>query len=347
MKKLVLVAVWWVGVTFITLVVVEYCLRVFAPLRMTGGYIGAYQYDSELGYRLKEGYWTVTTDYKQEVQVNRMGSVNAQTDFSQYRFLVFSLGDSYTQGTGLPLDGSYPAQLDLLLNMDNGRYGRRYGVVNLGLAAYGGEQSLIVYQRFKELVGVPRFILYFGCDNDAEDDDLFKAGYKHQYLVEGNPRYGMWQRPLAWLIHDTELGKRANYIRGMRVRGKAARMRGEEKGPVAQAPSVAQRQERHLVWLKNEAFNIGATLIVSWANDPNYSRSYSWMHQWALENGVAFADWYPAVESVLAAMPLLPLANDHSGGHYRIWVNSLITAEFGRHVISAGTRQPGESTPTP
>src|SRR4051812_23858682 len=124
--------------------IVEILLRTFFPV-YTVSPLRAYQYDPELGVTLRPGIHILeTTDFQQELRVNRLGTVNFQEDFSDYHSLVFAVGDSFTQGTGLPSDMSYPAQLDVFLNTDeSGLYRKEYGVVNLGFAAYGGEQNLI------------------------------------------------------------------------------------------------------------------------------------------------------------------------------------------------------------
>ncbi len=323
----------WLLVGGIFLVLAEIALRLVAPLHLTGGYIGNYKYDEELGYRLKSGYFSNVTDYKQEIYVNQLGSVNFVDDFTKYNHLVFALGDSYTQGTGLPLDSAYPAQLDLLLNMPEEKYEQNYLVVNLGLAAYGGEQSRIVYERFKQNVGQPKVILYFGSSNDEDDDAMFRSGYRHRALVDGSPHYGMLQKPLALLTHGTELGKRINYVRGVMARKQVGvTILDDSKLPLK---SVAEKQQQHFEWLYNEAKKNGILLVVGWANSPDFRAdpgAYQWLKAWAENKKVPFADWHSAVESVKESLPALPSSNDHSGGHYRIWVNMIIARAFAKPI---------------
>jgi lysophospholipase L1-like esterase len=325
----------WLLVGGVTVVFVEVGLRLAAPLHVTGGYVGNFQYDEELGFRMKTGYFSNVTDFKQEMFVNELGTINFIDEFSGHKNLIFALGDSYTQGTGLPMDSSYPIQLDLLLNTPDGEYRPDNLVVNLGLAAYGGDQILIVYKRFRDLIGQPDVILYLGCSNDADDDRMFRSGYRHRSLVSGNPRYGMLQKPLAWLTHGTEIGKRVNYLRGV-----AARRRiGVTDAADRQAPStpVAESQRESIEWLRNEAAEKGALLVVGWANGPDFGPdpgSYQWLKQWAQENNVAFADWFPGVASVRKSMPALPAENDHSSGHHRSWVNTFIARAFAKPIQS-------------
>ena len=184
------------GVLILCLVAAETVLSVFFPIHLTA-YIKAYQYDEQMGVRLKENiHYFNTTDYQQEVRTNKLGSVNFQESFQDYPVLVYAIGDSYTQGTGLPSDASYPFQLDLLLNMQNGSYRPRFGVINLGLAAFGSKQSLLSLQIFSEKFGRPDYVLYLAAFNDLRDDVLFDNGYRHKQMVDGNPRYGLLLRPL-------------------------------------------------------------------------------------------------------------------------------------------------------
>ena len=86
----------WTGILVACLGLTEVALRLFFPMYLTGGYIGDYTYDEELGYRIKQGWFVHMTDYRQEAYVNTLGTVNFQRDFKGYQKLVFASGDSYT-----------------------------------------------------------------------------------------------------------------------------------------------------------------------------------------------------------------------------------------------------------
>lgn len=332
----------WLIVGSVTAILVEVLLRLLAPMHVTGGDVSNFQYDEDLGYRLKSGYFSNVTDFKQEVFVNQLGTVNFVDDFSGYGQIIFALGDSYTQGSGLPMDSSYPMQLDLLLNTPSGRYEPDYLVANLGLAGYGGDQIVIVYERFREVIGQPDVILYLGCSNDRDDDQRFRNGYRHRHLVDGSPHWGIFQKPLVWLVHGTEIGKRFNYLRGrLATRGSKEASPAEDQSIAA---PIAESQRASIEKLHRETIATDTLLIVGWANGPDDTAdpgSYEWLKQWADENQVAFADWYPAVESVQRSLPALPATNDHSSGHHRSWVNAIIARAFARH-IRAGTESTEE-----
>lgn len=313
----------------LALVAGEVALRLFAPLHLVG-FPGAYEFDAELGVRAKPGVHALrTTDHQQELRVNRLGTINFQEDFSGYPIRLFALGDSYTQGTGLPADAAYPFQLDLLLNRDAaGHYERRVAVINLGLAANGGEQSLLILRRFSEKLGRPDVVLYLGAENDASDDAMFLRGDRHRHLVDGSPRWGA-ALPLVRWAAETELGKRLRLALKRQSTANTVR-------PGARAShSVAEQQRSVFERMKTQCRDKKTTLVVSWAAAP--SASYDWLKTWAATNDVVFADWLPGVESVRGHIPDLPLNNPHSGGHLRPWVNRFIAEEYARQVATSQT----------
>ena len=313
--------------TLISLLIVEVILRMFFPVYPVST-LRAYQYDPELGVAPKPGIHSLeTTDFQQEIRVNKLGTVNFQETFADYKTLVFAVGDSYTQGTGLPSDMSYPAQLDLLMNSSRNGYTREFGVVNLGLAAYGGEQNLLALRRYSDSIGRPAFILYLGCDNDFQDDQLFNSGYRHGHLVDGNPKWGIFVRPLQWLTNDFQIGLQTKLIIGKVRRGELGSPSTADGGQIPQ--SVAELERSVLDRANDFSKQAGAKLVVSWAGS---AESYAWTREWAAGNNVQFADWQPRVTAVTEAIPQMPIENPHSGGHYRGWVNRIIAEEFGRHI---------------
>ncbi len=314
---------------------VELGLRMFAPIHTVGIQEG-YEYDAEIGYRLKAGahLWWVT-DFQQELRTNRQGTANFQESFHPYPLLVFAVGDSFTAGTGLPPDANYPAQLDLILNRDErGLYRPRYGVVNLGLDGIGGEQALILLRRYISRIGKPAVVTYLGTDNDYEDDALFQRGRRHRHLVDGSPYWGSLLRPLRWL-NNTNIGKRARIAsQQLRRRQNLAAAGVEPYEPDRSARSAAELQQPVLEKIAAACRGLDSRLVVSWTSES--PASYYWLKTWADAKGIGFADWLPAVQSVQSAVPALPLYNPHSGGHFRPWVNRIIAEEFARQVLALG-----------
>jgi hypothetical protein len=334
-----------IALLVVTLVValglVEISLRAFYPIYFTGN-IGAYRYDDKLGVRLKEDiHYFKTTDYQQEVLTNTFGSNNLQDTFTGYKSMIFAVGDSYTQGTGLPIDASYPFQLSMMLNVVDDEYVNNYGVINLGLDGYGTKQAILSLPLLQGIYGKPDYILYFGCSNDYLDDIMFEKGYRHKFLVDGSPYWGKMLKPMQWFTNDTEIGKRIKIAIGdlqrksYKKNDKAKKQQVDSESTVTKEQSkkikrlVAREQEEQLNKLLAVAREMDAQLIVSWAELPKSTpSSYSWLKQWAASNDVAFADWHPRTESILKAIPEIPSTNQHSGGHYRTWVNGVIARSF-------------------
>jgi lysophospholipase L1-like esterase len=313
------------------LLVVEAGLRVFAK-RYYPFIVGAYEYDPEMAFRLRpSSHLFRVTDHQQESFTNDLGTANFQASFDGYQRLVFAVGDSFTQGTGLPADMSYPAQLDLMLNRDErGFYVKKVGVVNLGVAGFGGELELISLRRWSERLGPPSAVLYMGCDNDFMDDLAFRSGDRHRLELPGSPYWGRLATPLRLFQEHTQLGLRArNYLLERRL----VRLSDAALGKAGRRVPVAELQAEVLERVAAYAEERGALLVVSWS-DPG--DSYEWLKSWAERRGVAFADWLPKAESVRAAMPALPLDNQHSGGHHRGWTNRIIAEEYLRQMRAHG-----------
>lgn len=307
--------------------IVELALRQFSP-RHYPVIPAAYEYDPETAFRLRPGaHLRATTDHQQESVSNSLGTANFQENFDGYESLVFAVGDSYTQGTGAPADMSYPSQLDFILNQDErGFYVKKFGVVNLGVAGFGGEQSLINLRRWGARLRPPAVILYLGCDNDFEDDLSFGSGGRHRIVIKGSPTWGSLTGPLRLLIEDTHVGLLARAAYHQRVRD---RMVGEATKQRGGKTSVAELESSVLERLRSYAAEHDSALVVGWSDE---TESYRWLKSWAAERGVAFADWAPKANSVREAMPALTLDNQHSGGHHRGWTNHFIAAEFARQI---------------
>jgi lysophospholipase L1-like esterase len=308
----------------LTLLLAEGLLRIFWPMYYPDNY-RIYQYDPAAGYRLKSSLHSLrTTDYQEEILTNRSGTANFQPDFRGYQYRVFALGDSFTQGIGLPADASYPFQLDLLLNVRDGRYFMDYGVVNLGVAGYGVKQAIVRLKEYAEKIGPPRYILFLGCDNDAGDDQAFVAGAIHHKPLEGNPRfYPYLVRSWLWLKFDTEIGKRLTFLNKLRHRQQTV---GQNRAEMLE-PTFRE--------LINLSRGMGATLILSWMPirlSTEKPPEYRWLQEFCRRQGLPFADWYPMVRAIREHIPALPFENNHAAGHYRTWVNFMVAKCFAQQI---------------
>lgn len=314
----------------LALAFLEVFLRLTMPLHLTG-YIGAYQYDEELGVVPQKNISHIKlTDYRQEFVTNTLGTVNYEDTFDPYKYRIYVIGDSYTQGTGNPSDTSYPFQLSLLLNRDEqGLFQANAGVVNLGLAAYGLKQEILSMSRYVKILGAPHVILQLGAHNDVNDDFLFRSGYRHGHLVAGNPKYAPFSEFLAWISNSMEILKRVKVLLSRKSMYKVTKSKSETSFKQQTLKTQAARLEKDYEELKKTAHSFGARLIISWAD---CSSSYDWLKSWAKKHQVGFADWCPVMLSYKKGVPRLPLHNEHSGGHYRVWVNTLIADAFAREL---------------
>lgn len=308
----------------------ELLLRRFSP-RYYPIIPAAYEYDSDTAFRLRpNAHLFATTDFQQESLSNSAGAANFQENFDDYESLVFAVGDSYTQGTGVPPDMSYPAQLDFILNQDEqGFYVKKFGVVNLGVAGFGGEQSFISLRKWGTRLRPPAIILYLGCDNDFEDDLAFKSGDRNRIVIAGNPTWGSLTRPLRFLLEDTNIGLSFRAAYRQHVRDRLVEEARKQSGG---KHSIAELELPVLEQVKSYASEHNALLIMSWSDA---GESYTWLKSWTAQQGIAFADWSPKANSVREAMPKLTLDNQHSGGHHRGWANQFIAQEFARQIRSA------------
>jgi hypothetical protein len=314
----------------------ELVLRVFTPFYFCDN-SEIYHYDQELQFVAKKNYhYTNSKDYLEEYITNQYGTTNFQDNFDAYKYKVLVLGDSYTQGIGLPVDAPYPLQLDLQLNIMGQQYQPNYAVINLGLAAYGGEQYLLTLKRYIKLLGKPDFILVMGCWNDYSDDVRFESFQKGKAinLIEGHPYLNFVIKPLSWLAFNTEIGKRCYYI-GKTYAKKSLKQKAGGEQP--NKFNFAATQIETYTAINEIAKEQGATFILSWAN---FDNSYDWLKKWAAEHQIPFADWQPAVNSVNTRLRNLPQANAHSGGHYRGWVNYLMARTFAQQIRQAAPPSP-------
>lgn len=316
----------FVIISTISLALIEVTLRIIDPINLVG-YTDAYEFDPELGVVAKKNIrYTNLKDYREEFHTNGLGTVNYSENFNSYKKIVYAIGDSFTQGTGLTNDSSYPFQLDMLLNVRNGKYNHDYAVINLGLGGYGSAQELIVLKRYLKTLPKPDYILITGYTNDPWDDYRFQSGLIFKNPMDGNPKYGIFSKPLAWFAFHTETGKH------IFTALKKLKQNDSEKS-VLNTQSIIESLSQNYAEFVKIAKSQNACVIFTYAavdSDPNYQA----LKEWAMLNDASFADWAPIASSIQGSIPNLPLNNDHSGGHFRPWVNQLIAKTFANDIKS-------------
>ena len=322
-KKLRHIIVVNILISIILVAILEITLSYFAPIYPCD-IQKAYKYDPELGYTQKENtHYSKVTDFLMEITTDDYGNAGFQTKSDNFEKLVFTVGDSYVNGTGLSTDESFPFQLNLQLNTTTGIYTPYYRVVNLGVGGYSPSQEIIRLKRAINEIGTPDYIVYMGCSNDYSDDQLFKSGYKHKHLVAGNPNYSINPELQGEISQSSQLLFRLRRI-ASNIRRSTQTKNMNNSLPTSEliVDSISE--------IKQISDNCNSTLIVTWADIDN---SYMWLKQWAIESDIIFADWYESVKGLKSVTPDAPINNTHSGKHYRTWVNFLIAKNIYHSII--------------
>jgi hypothetical protein len=127
--------------------------------------------------------WSGVTIYDFSIAVNEHGfrDRSRQIDEKIYpdpaKDHIHAIGDSFTQGWGLPYELSYPALLD-------GMFGQATQVLNLGLNGYGAiaatQKSMVLWEKFPA-----KHVIYLFTPNDFSDDQgaLNRSSFVKNYVV--------------------------------------------------------------------------------------------------------------------------------------------------------------------
>lgn len=319
-----------IGVNLIILgflvVVLEVIIRFFFPF-YTADTVEIYKYDELTGYTLKPNLNVrKSSDYLQEYHTNTIGTANYEDFNLDTSDFIFTVGDSYTFGCGNALEESYPALLDMILKENTYEF-ENTKVVNLGVNGFSGMQNLLRLENYTKQLKAPKYVLYLGCDNDFSGDLLFKQGYKHKHLVEGNPYWGIFYKPMKFFLQDLHIGRYAKNLIG-KVRRQSITAAQNESNQKNDNQSVAALEVSVLDSLKLYCAENNIELIVSWVIEEGNTDSYYWTQKWAKNNNIAFANWLPKVENRQEQIQDIEMINAHSGGHYKTWVNYLIAKSY-------------------
>ena len=310
---------WILAVLFL----MEILLRIFSPLHLTGP-IEAYEYDEVLGVKVKKNLSLVKiTDVRQEYFTNEIGTFNFEDTFTIFDKIIFASGDSFTQGTGVPPSSSYPFNLYLNLNTSDIST-EQYGVVNLGLAAYGFDQSFLAIKHYYKDIKAD-YIVYLGVSNDNKDDFLFKSGYRHNHLVHGSPRFFGLGGSIGYLTNNSEILKRIKLIVSNKKINSLYKSQELKNTNINFDKYIALKEFSELNNIK---------LFISWYQCHNNELdNYNNLKIWSKKNNVEFVDWCEDFNKIKSLNPNLPISNNHSSGHHRPWVYKIIAKNFSEKIL--------------
>ena len=311
--------------SLLIIIFLEIFLSLTIPIHFTGP-SRAYKYDEILGVRVKENLNLVeVTDVRQEYITNKIGTFNFENTFDIYDKIIFTAGDSFTQGTGVTPTSSYPFNLFLNLN-SNEKSNLKYGVLNLGLAAYGFDQSFLAIKRYNEIIK-PDIVIFLGVENDNTDDELFNSGYRHNHLVDGSPRFFGFGGIVGSLANKFEILKRLKLIYSKQNRKKTLKNYENVK------ENKILNFQKYLELKKFTDLN-EIKLYISWyqCHTLNEKKNYNDLMNWSKNNNIEFIDWCSDFIKILKINPNIPIANNHSSGHHRPWVYYLMAKNFANKI---------------
>jgi hypothetical protein len=135
--------------------------------------------------------------------------------------------------------------------------------------------------------------------------------------------------PLLWASRF-EIVKRSKMALSQWRRRDILLTDGQRGGDSTTTTSVAELTWPVIDKIVNLCGEQGAVTVLGWSSGG--SPSYDWLQAKTAAEGLAFADWWPSVESVQQSVGEISLANPHSGGHWRTWINRLIADAFAREI---------------
>ncbi len=182
-KKIVFAVFLFVGLTLITLVLTEIVLRLSAgqQLRSMLTIARVMHYRNGAGLLLTPGirveHTLASGEATYPIRINAQG-LRADREYAPapapHVARVLVMGDSFTFGIGVPVEQTYAAVLETLLN--DGTADERFEVINTGFANGDCPLPQYLYLQERGLAFGPRIVVVgFYADNDLHDMDLYRA----------------------------------------------------------------------------------------------------------------------------------------------------------------------------
>jgi lysophospholipase L1-like esterase len=292
-----------VGSLTLTLLAVEVVLRVWDPPLARPRTTEIHAASPLFGWELVPGASGIG-NLGESYRINSAGLRDAEYPVAKragIRRLV-AIGDSFTYGTGVDLEDTYPKQLERMLN----RGGRTYEVINFGVMAYNMWQYTEVLSR-KALAYAPDLVVL-----GLFEDDIGAAVSPHvPSAVQTLRRTAVWnlaRNARTQLEHKYRYRRGATYLGGIEARKRwwgPARptdphyriMSG--KLDQAQYDAFATALRRFVATARGAGAGVLIVLIPDSVqlNDPHMQHVNGFVRRLAAEMGVPFVDTTPFLEA--------------------------------------------------
>lgn len=138
--------------------------------------------------------WSIGREFKVWTEINSKGLRDVEHDYKKppgvFRILI--LGDSFAEALQVPLEDSFPRQIEALLNQKAER-NIRFEVINTGVSGFGTDNELLFF-RHEGYKYEPDLVLLAFMTNDVRNND---------YRLEGSGAWGMGKP--YFVLHEGEL----------------------------------------------------------------------------------------------------------------------------------------------
>lgn len=168
---------------FISLILIEFGIRIFAPQPRYYAPQHLFVADDLLGYRLSpnfDGFYS-TPEKKVKFRTNSKG-LRERERLSINGIHILCLGDSFVMGVGVESEEIFLCLLEKYLNSDLEE--NRFVVINAGVQGYGTDQELSFLKKFGWDYK-PDLVLLAFYPNDITENLIPNSTVKNGYIIPG------------------------------------------------------------------------------------------------------------------------------------------------------------------
>ena len=166
-KKIVHSSITIFLVLIITHILGEIIVRIVAPQPLNPS---LYRYDNTFSFSLGKNFHgsSKNIDYSVKLFTNELGyRMDREWSNDNLNHKILVLGDSYTFGTGVEFDETYPTRL--LSKLSYANIIKKDDLLNTGIPAWGTSQELLMLQKILN-VNTPRLVILQICENDFDNN---------------------------------------------------------------------------------------------------------------------------------------------------------------------------------